>query len=85
MDEDTRKKDQKEVTEDGAISRRKFFKKMAYAAPVVLTFIASEAHAVRPTPCQPASCKPAPCRPAHATPCAPNTPCAPFKPCLPAP
>jgi hypothetical protein len=77
MDEEKSKKDQKEMLGDGSISRRKFFKKMAYAAPVVLTFIASEAHAVRPTPCQPASCRPAPCRPAQPPPCAPNKSCNP--------
>ena len=81
MDEEKNKKDQKEVLGDGSISRRKFFKKMAYAAPVVLTFIASEAHAVRPTPCQPASCRPA-CQP---VPCRPHKPCPPSKPCPPNP
>ena len=54
MDEEKREKDQKEVSGDDSISRRKFFKKMkkmAYIAPVVMTFIASEAHAAMPSPC----------------------------------
>ena len=77
MDEEKREKDQKEELGDGSMSRRKFFKKVAYAAPVVMTFIASEAHAVRPTPCGPAHCKPIPCRP--------HKPCPPSKPCPPNP
>jgi len=77
MDEDKSKKDQKEMLGNGSISRRKFFKKVAYAAPVVMTFIASEAYAVRPTPCMPAQCRPIPCRPAQAPPCAPHKACPP--------
>ena len=76
MDEEKREKGQKEELGDGSMSRRKFFKKVAYAAPVVMTFIASEAHAVRPTPCGPAHCKTTPCRPHNpyqqSTPCQPN-------------
>ena len=75
MDEEKRKKDQKEMLGDGSISRRKFFKKVAYAAPVVMTFIASEAYACSPTPCGPAHCKPASCRPHN--PCQISTPCPP--------
>ena len=72
MKEENREKDQKEMIDDDSISRRKFFKKMkkvAYAAPVVMTFIASEAHAALPTPCEPSQCSPSsvcqpvPCRP----------------------
>lgn len=85
MDEEKRKKDQKEMLGDDSISRRKFIRKMAYAAPVVMTFIASEAHAVKPTPCQPAKCKPVPCRPAQPPPCRPHKPCAPGHPCPPRP
>lgn len=74
MDKEKREKVQKNLPEDDSISRRKFFKKMkkmAYTAPVVMTFIASEAHAARPTPCQPSHCKPAPCRPSQPPPCMP--------------
>ena len=74
MDEEKRKKDQKEVTEDGSISRRKFFKKMAYVAPVVMTFIASQAYAVAPTQCNP----PPPCNPLLTCPPASCTPPPPF-------
>jgi len=77
MDKEKREKDQKEMPEDDSISRRKFLKKMkkmAYVAPVVMTFIASKAHAARPTPCQPSHCKPIPCRPAQQPPCRPYNP-----------
>jgi len=77
MDKEKREKVQKNLPEDDSISRRKFFKKMkkmAYTAPVVMTFIASEAHAARPTPCQPSHCKPAPCRPSQKPPCMPYRP-----------
>ncbi|MBE9569961.1 MAG: hypothetical protein IMF11_05015 [Proteobacteria bacterium] len=81
MDEEKREKGQKEMPGDDSISRRKFFKKMAYAAPVVMTFIASKAYAQQITPCQPSQCRPA-CQP---VPCRPHKPCLPTKPCPPRP
>jgi DNA-directed RNA polymerase subunit RPC12/RpoP len=75
MDETKKKKGVKEISGERAISRRKFIKKMAYAAPVVMTFIASRAHAKRPTPCRPAQCKPVHCKPSE--PCHPGHSCPP--------
>jgi hypothetical protein len=81
MDETKRKKGEKEMFDDDSITRRKFIKKMAYAAPVVMTFIASKAGAVMPTPCKPAQCNPL-CAP---VPCRPHKPCSPGQPCPPNP
>jgi hypothetical protein len=85
MDKTKEKKGQKEMLGDDSISRRKFIKKMAYAAPVVMTFIASKSYAVMPTPCKPAQCNPTPCRPSQPPPCRPYKPCIPGHPCPPNP
>ena len=81
MDEEKREKGRKEMGGDDSVSRRKFIKKMAYAAPVVITFIASEAYATKITPCRPSQCHPL-CQP---VPCRPHKPCPPDKPWPPRP
>lgn len=48
-------------------SRRKFLKRVAYAAPAIITFVASPAHAQQTT-CAPADCRPVDCRPGDCTP-----------------
>jgi len=67
----TKETKDKEETLSKSISRRRFIKKMAYTAPVIMTFIASKAHAVGPTPCRPGPCRPGPCRPWEPPPCRP--------------
>lgn len=78
MDKTKEKKGGQEISGERTISRRKFIKKMAYAAPVVMTFIASKADADGITPCNPGPCEPR-------RPCRPHKPCPPGKPCPPNP
>lgn len=78
MDKTKKKKGERKMSGNDLISRREFIKKMAYTAPVVMTFIASKAHAHKPTPCKPVECKPAPCKPSE--PCHPACTPVPGKP-----